>query len=82
MPEGCFKIHQWRKAKITLGDVDITDIASESVDIREQVAVYERQTCECTDINLLDVSRIKELLCSLFTKALFGLCQLNLIRDV
>jgi hypothetical protein len=44
--------------------------------------VYERQTCECTDINLLDVSRIKELLCSLFTKALFGLCQLNLIRDV
>jgi hypothetical protein len=82
MLEGCFQIHQWRKAKITLGDVDITDIASESVDIREQVAVYKRQSCERADFHLLNITRIEEMLCSLFAKALFGFYQLDLIRDV
>jgi hypothetical protein len=44
--------------------------------------VYKRQTGKCADFDLLDVAGIEELLRSLFAKALFGFCQLNLIRDV
>jgi hypothetical protein len=44
--------------------------------------MYKRQTSECADFDLLNITRIEELFCSLFTEALFGFCKLNLVRDV